>query len=91
MASSQSIIAPDVWAGKTLRKDMLDGKWIGYSSETVFFVQTGKGPKGAYTSSCVAIKGSLYRAINYYNGINIGLGYKKRVVMAGKVLAKAKS
>jgi hypothetical protein len=87
----QTIIAPDVWKGVTLHKDMLDGKWIGYSSETVFLVQVGKGPKGAYDLHQWSFKGKLYRAINFYNGINIGLGYKKRVVMCGHILAKAVS
>jgi hypothetical protein len=84
------IIAADVWNGPKLHMDSLDGKMIAYSSETVFLVQIGKGSKGSYRQ-CVPIKGSLYRAINYYNAINIGLGYKKRVVMAGRVLARAAS
>jgi hypothetical protein len=88
--SRPTIIAPDVWKGITLHKDWLDGKMIGYSSETVFLVQVGKGPKGSYNQQW-SFKGQLYRAMNYYNSINIGLGFKKRLVMCGHVLAKAVS
>ena len=86
----KTIIAPDVWKGKRVHKVQLDDKMIGYSSETLFIVQTGKGPKGAYKHAW-HIKGNLYRAMNTYNSINIGLGFKKRLVMCGHVLAKAVS
>lgn len=81
------LIANDVWSGPKLLFGMLNGKKIAYSSETMFYVQIGKRAKGAYKNEYV-IKGNLYRAANYYNSINIGLGFKKRLVMAGKVLAK---
>ena len=82
-----AIIAPDVWKGITLHKGMLDGKMIGYSSETVFIVQIGKGPKGSYKATW-QIKGNLYRAMNFYNSTRVSLGFKKRIVMCGHVLAK---
>lgn len=58
----------------------LDGRKIGYSSETVFLIQVGKGYKGSYKTK-YSVKGSLGQAVMYYNGINIGRGYKKRLVM----------
>jgi len=77
-----------------LRTWELDGKYIGGSSETEFLVQVGKGPKGSYRTR-YSFKGDLGRAVFYYNGINIGNGYKKRLFMpsAAKnpVLAVARS
>lgn len=58
----------------------LDGKKISYSDETMFLVQIGKGSKGSYQTKW-HFKGSLSQAVSYYNGINIGLGYKKRLLM----------
>ena len=57
----------------------LDGKKISYSEETMFLVQLGKG-KGSYKTKW-HFKGSLSQAVSYYNGINVGLGYKKRLLM----------
>jgi len=57
----------------------LDGKNIGYSSETEFMVQVGKG-SGAYKTK-YSFKGNLGQAVAYYRGINIGNGYKKRLLM----------
>jgi hypothetical protein len=57
----------------------LDGKNIAYSEETMFLVQLGKG-KGAYQTKW-HFKGSLSQAVSYYNGICIGNGYKKRLLM----------
>jgi hypothetical protein len=72
----------------------LNGRKIGYSSETIFLVQVGKGPKGRYTKTW-SFKGNLAPAVWHYNGINIGRGYKKRLVMVGgkprEVLARAVS
>lgn len=64
----------------TLKENILNGKRIGYSSETIFIVQVGRGAKGSYKNRYV-IKGDLPKAIFYYNCINIGLGYKKRLLM----------
>lgn len=72
----------------------LDGKQIAGSSETEFLVQVGKGAKGSYRTR-YAFKGNLGQAVMYYNGINIGNGYKKRLLMPScskrPVLAKAAS
>lgn len=73
----------------SLKENSLDGKKIGYSSETEFLVQVGKGPKGKYTTRYF-IKGNLYRATLFYNGINLGPGYKKRLLMPNG-MSKGKS
>jgi len=57
----------------------LDGKLIGYSEETEFLVQLGKG-KGSYKTKW-SFKGRLSQAVLHYNGLNIGNGYKKRLLM----------
>lgn len=56
----------------------LDGKPVAYTDQTVFLVEVGRGPKGAYRSR-YAITGNLAQAVTYYRGINIGNGYKKRL------------
>lgn len=58
----------------------LDGKRICYSSETEFLIQVGKGKKGSY-KTCYSFKGKLGQAIMYYNAINIGNGFKKRLLV----------
>ena len=71
----------------------LDGKKIAYSSETVFIIQLGKGPKGSYRNR-MSFKGNLARAVLWYNSLNIGYGYKKRLIMPSSkkpVLARHKS
>lgn len=62
----------------TLKTAELDGKMIGYSSETEFLVQVGKG-SSAYKTRYRFV-GNLGQAVGYYRGINIGNGYKKRLV-----------
>ncbi len=67
----------------------LDGKRIAYTDETEFLVQIGRGKSG-YTTR-YSFKGNLHQAVFYYRGINIGRGYKKRLVMPAalrKVLAR---
>jgi len=64
----------------TLKEATLNGKRIGYSNETEFLVQVGRYSKGSYKTRYV-FKGDLATAVGYYNGINIGNGYKKRLVM----------
>lgn len=69
----------------------LNGKPIAFSSETEFLVQVGRYSKGSYKTR-YSFKGNLSQAINYYNAINIGKGYKKRLVMPSSknpVLAKS--
>lgn len=63
-----------------LKESILNGKLIGYSSETEFLVQVGRGRKGSYKTN-YRFKGDLARAVKYYVAINIGLGYKKRLIM----------
>ena len=68
----------------------LDGKRIAYTDDTTFEVQVGRG-KSAYVTK-YSFKGELARAVLYYRGINIGNGYKKRLVMPDAirpVLARA--
>lgn len=66
---------------------------IAFSSETIFLVQVGRYAKGKYLTR-YSFKGNLEQAVFHYRCINIGLGYKKRLVMVGAnkpVLAKAAS
>lgn len=68
----------------------LDGKRIAYTEDTEFLVQVGRG-KSAYVTR-YAFKGHLHAAVLHYRGINIGRGYKKRLVMPAAnrpVLARA--
>jgi hypothetical protein len=62
-----------------LKTATLDGKTIGYGTGTEFLVQVGKG-KGAYQTR-YKFKGDLGQAVFYYRCINIGNGYKKRLLM----------
>jgi hypothetical protein len=61
----------------------LDGKKIIYGDTTRFEVQVGRG-NSAYRTR-YAFEGNLTQAVLYYRGINIGNGYKKRLVMPGAV------
>jgi hypothetical protein len=77
---------------KILRNE-LDGKEIVYNSSTEFLVQVGKGKKGSYKTK-YSFVGNLLQAVMWYNGINIGNGYKKRLycpAMNKPILAKAAS
>ena len=58
----------------------LDGKRIGYCSDTEFLIQVGKGSKGSYKTTCVIV-GNFGQAVMHYNMLNIGNGYKKRLLM----------
>lgn len=62
-----------------IRTVELNGKKIAYHSDTEFLVQVGKG-SGSYKTR-YSFKGNLHQAVFYFNGINIGNGYKKRLVM----------
>ena len=57
----------------------LNGKKVAYSEDTEFLVQLGKG-KGSYKTR-YSFKGKLAQAVLYYNGLNVGYGYKKRLLM----------
>lgn len=76
-----------------LKHAFLDGKSVAFHSGTQFLVQIGKGPKGSYRTR-YSFQGNLAQACLYYTGINIGNGFKKRLVMVGAnkpVLARATS
>jgi len=69
----------------------LDGKLISVHPDSVFRVQVGKGLKGPYRT-LFALWGNLPRAVALYRAINIGRGYKKRLVYVqsrDSVLARA--
>ena len=71
----------------------LDGKRITYTDQTVFAVQVGRYAKGSYFNR-YSFTGNLAQAVGYFNAINIGNGYKKRLIMVGAnkpVLARAAS
>lgn len=57
----------------------IDGKDIAYTDETEFLVQVGKH-SSAYKTR-YSFVGDLAKAIFWYQGINIGYGYKKRLLM----------
>jgi hypothetical protein len=63
----------------------LNGKGIAYSSETLFYVQVGRYKSSFKTK--YTIKGSLGQAAFYYAGMNVGNGYKKRLLMHDDTLA----
>lgn len=67
----------------------IDNRKVAYTSETLFLVQLGKN-RGAYRTKW-AFKGDPFEAAKYYRGLNVGLGYKKRLLMPNAkrpVLAK---
>lgn len=75
-----------------LKTATVDGKQVGYSSETVFLVQVGKG-KSSYKTR-YSFTGDLGRAIMHFNMINIGNGFKKRLLVPSfnkPVMARAAS
>lgn len=57
----------------------LDGKRIAYTDNTTFLVQVGRGNRSYATR--YSFTGNLAQAVMHYNAINIGKGYKKRLVM----------
>lgn len=61
----------------------LDGKRITYTDLTKFEVQVGRH-RNAYETR-YSFEGNLVEAVRYYRGINIGNGYKKRLMMVGAV------
>jgi hypothetical protein len=62
----------------TIKQATLDGKNIAFTDCTEFFVQVGKG-KSSYRTR-YSFTGDLSKAVFYFNAINIGNGYKKRLV-----------
>jgi hypothetical protein len=55
----------------------LDGKSVAFTEQTEFLVEVGRN-QGAYRTR-YSFKGDLAQAVFYYNAINIGNGYKKRL------------
>lgn len=68
---------------------MLDGKELHGTTESKFKVQIGKD-KSKYENMYVFI-GQFHVAVSYYNSVNIGHGYKKRLLLDGKVIARQES
>ncbi len=64
-----------------IKHSILDGRRIGYSSETRVHVQVGKG-KSAYRT-IATFTGNLAGAVIHFNGINLGPDFKKRLWMEG--------
>lgn len=60
----------------------INGKKIAFSSETEFVVQTSKNKnrKSGYETRAT-FKGRLVQAVMHYNMINVGQGYRKRLLM----------
>ena len=63
----------------TLKTCEIDGKLISYTPDTDFWVQVGFR-QGAYQTR-YSFKGNPVQACMYYRCINIGRGYKKRLLM----------
>lgn len=57
----------------------LEESKVAYTERTEFLIQVGKG-KGSYKTRYKII-GNLSQAKMYYNTINVGNGYKKRLLM----------
>ena len=62
----------------------LNGKSITYNGDTLFMVQVGR-PKYE-TKYC--IMGNLDKAVLWYKGINVGYGYRKRLLLLGNPMKK---
>ena len=69
----------------------VDDRKVLVRENTEILVQVGKGPKGSYKTR-YSFRGNLGQAFFYYDAINIGLGYKKRLLipnLAKPVIARA--
>jgi Tfp pilus tip-associated adhesin PilY1 len=64
----------------TLHYKVFNGKHVAYHDKTEFLIQVGKGKKGSYRTK-TTIVGNLARAVFWYDGINLGPGWKKRILM----------
>lgn len=66
------------------------GKVVWVLSDEKFAIQVGKGSKGSYRSKYVL--SGLHRAHFYYSCLNLGPGYKARILQLSnkKVIAKKK-
>jgi len=76
-----------------LKLATLDGKRIAYCDSTQFLIQA-RSPQGRYKTKYEVI-GNFGQAILLYNGLNIGHGYTKRLLMPADIqnpiIAKVKS
>lgn len=57
----------------------LDGKRIAYHDGTEFLVQIGRGSSSYRTK--YRFVGNFTQAVMHYNMLNVGNGYKKRLLM----------
>jgi hypothetical protein len=57
----------------------LDGKMICFHKDNTILVEVGKG-KGSYKTKYSFKAQDFAKAVMHYNGINIGNGYKKRLI-----------
>jgi len=74
----------------TIHTVELGGNKIAYTDESIFEVQVGKN-RGAYRTRW-RFTGNIHQAVHYYRCINIGNGYKKRLICQSfnkPVLARA--
>lgn len=62
-----------------MKSNELNGVKIVYHDDTEFLVQLGRD-KGSYKTKYRFV-GNLVSAVMYFNSINIGNGYKKRLIM----------
>lgn len=63
----------------TFKTCEIDGKLISFTDDTDFVVQVGFR-QGAYQTR-YSFKGNPAKACFYYRSLNIGRGYKKRLLM----------
>lgn len=72
---------------------ILWGKHFCWSVLSKFAVEIGRGSKGAYKTRLLT--NSAIHGVGYYQSVNIGLGYKKRLVQIDgtqrKILARCRS
>lgn len=57
-----------------------------YPSSTIFKVEVGKD-KGSYKTR-YSFTGDMNQALFYYHGINVGKGYKKRLVINNRTVMR---
>lgn len=62
---------------------------VSYDRDTRFLIQTGFGDKGSYRTVYKFV-GELARAAKWYGAVNIGNGYKKRLVMQDSLVLAQK-
>ena len=61
----------------------INDREIAYTADTEFLVQVGKG-KGAYKTR-YSFRGNPYQAVMYFNSINVGDGFKKRLLIPSSI------